>query len=655
MNNLEEAFEKLWYEKKPEEFEDFLEDQEEELEIKNEPKSPEEPSVEEVSDLCNEWILKTLNPEKSDLKKINSEEFNKKFSEFDKIFLPENTENLTDLWKQIYELWRFKNLFSSCEIWKVFIENKWKKNSFELKSKDWYNIFEVKNNTLFWWYSRFKDRKNEAVETFWFESEDQSLPPYVFIKDGDILDEKILRWLTKVDKVKFEENSYIFWKYYDIIKKSTLWKESTEKAMDKIDPRLFKYTLWFVDSSPQQSWEYSWPWYYWDVWDADIKEPCMDFKLLWIWYTTEEWLEELKKWTYKIEAPKISWRTIEEIEEDILKYKEELNKFKSEKNREIQYKKIKYLETTLEFMKKDWGILKDIKGLSLEKITKDKPIILTLDNKTNLEKIRTLLDWNTVALYTTWNFHWYFETLNAVWKFSKIEIPSINNYFSESDIKEWIKNILEKVFFSADSEYKDAYIKALKEKWFEVEKSWNSWFEARNSYKVIIPTKNQEVVILKIWKELDWKSFKEPKIWIYWFWEVGIMDLDKKLEVKSIMQEVEKKENIKKSQELINDFNDLSQDWITATIKVWWTEKYSFSDIPDNFYTIAEIKVANTQDYRQNRTHTYDYILLDKTKIIWKKFLNIKIPDNYKWIVIWKWWSNIKEVSQELWVRINIK
>lgn len=543
MNWLEEAFKKLWYEKKPEEFEDFLEDQEEELEIKKDLENPEKSLVEEVSVWFSEWISKTLNPENSDLKKINSEEFNKKFSESDKIFLPENTENLTDLWKQIYELWNFENLFSSCEIWEVFIENKWKDISFELKSKDWYKIFKINEKKLFWWYSRFRDREDEAKKVFWFEDERQSLPSYVFTKNDNILDEKILRWLTEIDKVKFEENPYISWKYYEIIKNSFLWKEAIKKTFDSINNK------------------------------------------------EEKLLKEIKE-------------------------------------------------------NKDWF---------LEKITKENPLILTLNNKSDLEKMNILLDWNIVALYSTWSFQWYFEILKSVWEFSKIEIPSYRNYFSELDIKKWIENILEKVSFSADSKYKDAYIKALKEKWFEVEKIWNSWFEARNSYEVLIPTKKQETVILKTWKELDWNSFKEEKIWIYWFWEVEVSDLDKKTEIEFIMKEVEKLENNKKSQEFINDFNNLSQDWITAIIKVWWIEKYNFSDIPENFYKIAEIKVWNTADHRQNRTHTYDYILLDKTKIEWKKSISIKIPDNYKWIVIWKWWSNIKNISQELWIRVNIR
>lgn len=527
MNNLEEAFKNLWYEKK--------EVVKEELE---------KSWVEEVLVLASEQISETLNPENENLnKKINSEEFNKKFSESDKIFLPENTENLTDLWRKIYELWSFENLFSSCEIWKVFIENKWKDVSFELKWKDWYNIFEIKWKSLFWWYSRYRDRENEAQKIFWFDNERQKLPLYLFVKDGENLDQEISRWLTKLDKVKFEENSYISWKYYETIKSSSLWKEGIEKAFESLDK--------------------------------------------------DE--EKLSK----------------EIEEN--------------------------------------------KDSFLENLTKEDPLVLTLNNKSDLEKFNNLLDWNIVSLYTTWSFHWYFEILKSVWEFSKIDIPPYENYFSESDIMKWMKNILEKVSFSADSEYKNAYIQALNEKWFKVEKIWNSWFASRNSYEVLIPTRKQESVIVKIWKELDWNSFKEKKIWIYWFWEVEVTDLDKKAEIESVMKEVEKIENNKKSQEFIDNFNNLSQDWVTGIVKVWWNEKYKFSDIPENFYKIAEIKVWNTLDHRQNRTHTYDYILIDKTKIEWKKSIDIKIPDNYKWIVIWKWWKNIKKISQELWIRVNIK
>lgn len=450
----------------------------------------------------------------------------------DSIFLPENTQNLTDLWKQIYELWSFESLFETTEISKVYIENKWKDISFVVKAKNWYSIYEIKAKDLFWWYSRYKDRRDKAQKIFWFDDEDQKLPLYIFIKDSYKIDQQISRWLTKIDEIKFEAKPdfYISWKYYKAIKDSNFWKEAIEKEVNS-----------------------------------------------------------------------------------------------------------------------------DNKELNFENVNFNNPIISTLNDKFILEKINILLEWKEVALYTTWSFHWYFETLKSTWIFNKIDIPSYDKYFSEFDIKEAIENTNKWVSFPADSDFKYAYIEALKKAWYEVEKIWNSGFDARNKYSVIIPNITKELHIIKIWSEINWESFKEKKIAYFWIWNVDTIDLEEKKKIEEIMQNVEKTEKSNQEQKFLNYFISKSLDnWISSIMKVGWNEEFQYP-IPDRFVKLAEIKVWNTQDHRQNKTHTYEVILLDKESVKWKTSVDIKIPDNYKWLVIWKWWANIKEISQRLWIIVNVK
>jgi hypothetical protein len=121
------------------------------------------------------------------------------------------------------------------------------------------------------------------------------------------------------------------------------------------------------------------------------------------------------------------------------------------------------------------------------------------------------------------------------------------------------------------------------------------------------------------------------------------------------MQNVEKTEKSNQEQKFLNYFISKSLDnWISSIMKVGWNEEFQYP-IPDRFVKLAEIKVWNTQDHRQNKTHTYEVILLDKESVKWKTSVDIKIPDNYKWLVIWKWWANIKEISQRLWIIVNVK
>lgn len=71
--------------------------------------------------------------------------------------------------------------------------------------------------------------------------------------------------------------------------------------------------------------------------------------------------------------------------------------------------------------------------------------------------------------------------------------------------------------------------------------------------------------------------------------------------------------------------------------------------VPDNYKKILSVKTENTQDHRQNLTHTYDniYIDTDKLKNV-KGTLHVDIPEDYMGLFIGKGGSHKKQVLEEL-------
>ena len=71
---------------------------------------------------------------------------------------------------------------------------------------------------------------------------------------------------------------------------------------------------------------------------------------------------------------------------------------------------------------------------------------------------------------------------------------------------------------------------------------------------------------------------------------------------------------------------------------------------------VYDMRVANTQDHRQNRTHTYKALIIDKSQVEGKKFLELEVPDSEKGLAIGRGGSNIKRVAEELGVKyIKVK
>jgi hypothetical protein len=87
----------------------------------------------------------------------------------------------------------------------------------------------------------------------------------------------------------------------------------------------------------------------------------------------------------------------------------------------------------------------------------------------------------------------------------------------------------------------------------------------------------------------------------------------------------------------------------------WWPEDFQYSDIPENYILVHERRIWCTQDYRRNMSHTYEVILIDKKLFDQKSYVKIQVPDQYKGLVIGKWWATIKSLSQKAGCTISIK
>ena len=54
-------------------------------------------------------------------------------------------------------------------------------------------------------------------------------------------------------------------------------------------------------------------------------------------------------------------------------------------------------------------------------------------------------------------------------------------------------------------------------------------------------------------------------------------------------------------------------------------------------------------------SHTYEVVLINKRLFEGKSYVKIQVPDEYKGIVIGKWWSKIKELSEKMSCTISVK
>ena len=137
---------------------------------------------------------------------------------------------------------------------------------------------------------------------------------------------------------------------------------------------------------------------------------------------------------------------------------------------------------------------------------------------------------------------------------------------------------------------------------------------------------------------------------------VEINDPEKVKEVLKIIESVKKEAKEKEIEDFIGEFKEKG-DGIFGVMNIGGYENYQ--EIPEGFKVLAKMRIANTQDHRQNLTHTYAVALIDTKEVeelkqLGKKMIKIQVPDNMKGLVIGKRGSNIKKASEELGVFIKV-
>lgn len=188
----------------------------------------------------------------------------------------------------------------------------------------------------------------------------------------------------------------------------------------------------------------------------------------------------------------------------------------------------------------------------------------------------------------------------------------------------------------------------LREQWCNLIHQWRSGFESRNSYIVCRDEKKEKKIAPLIIVGND-------AIWAWTLYEGEVLA---ESEVKIAMDEIERAK-----QELIRRRAEKMQTYITENTKGdisiisiwWWPEDFQYRDIPENYILINQRRIWCTQDHRRNMSHTYEIILIDKKHFDQKTFVKIQVPDEYKGLIIGKWWVTIKGLSEKLKCTISIR
>lgn len=252
---------------------------------------------------------------------------------------------------------------------------------------------------------------------------------------------------------------------------------------------------------------------------------------------------------------------------------------------------------------------------------------------------------------------WHIDYQEPVYR----KIDGISSLWSLSTIE------LESEWPSISADQKELY-DILHELWYLLEHRWRSGFASRNSYLVCKKyPKKQKVkapLVTQWWLEkenkikfwLEWNRVSSDN-YIVWTWKLYeweiILESEKK-EAEDAIKHAKQELANRRKQRLINEINQNKQ-WNISIISVWWwPESFSRWELPENYEVLSEKRIACTADHRRNRTHTYELVIIDKNLFVNKSFAKIKVPDQYKGIVIGKWWSKIKELCQKFGCKIKV-
>jgi len=594
-------------------------------------------------------------PDQDDVEKVIKEKvesLSEDLSRFDKIFIPENYSTFTEIGKKIYELGSFERMNNAVEVSNVEVTEKGNNFIIEFKPKEGWEIYSVDSDDLAGGYRAFRDREREAKNTFGFSGERELTPAYIFLQTGENIPEQIRRGLQKVESVSFRNGGYTNGKYYEVIKNFPKVEEAIKSKLESVDPRSLEYFFGTIDASVQEDWNLE----YWSCWGDsgyDLKNPCDDFKLLNIStnFDSETESDLLKDGHKKIFSPKVEKSAVE-IKEEYEKLELNLDQFKSPINREIQEKKIQYLKRVYEYVKKqeeEFASMKDNPELLSQFFLRgsmESPLEFN-HTKQDLEKLNLFLKDRIVSIYKTYSGSNYNEFVEAIGVYDGSES------FGSWEVRNAIKSIDSAVSFAQDTYAVGRIIKNLKEAGYEVEGVGRSGFKSRNSFAVILPKVETEAHIIKYGDAVNGKDFGfgYNKTWYCGKASVEVNDQNEREKVLKIIEEARREEKNEEIKEFVEEFKSKG-DGVFAVIDTGGREKYQ--SIPDRFKVLASMRIANTQDHRQNRSHTYANAIIDMEAIKDKKSITIKVPDNMKGLVIGKGGQNIKRISEELGLFIKV-
>ena len=188
----------------------------------------------------------------------------------------------------------------------------------------------------------------------------------------------------------------------------------------------------------------------------------------------------------------------------------------------------------------------------------------------------------------------------------------------------------------------------LREWWYNLIHEWRSGFASRNSYIITREDKKEKksAPLLIVGNDVVWTG----KIY------EGKALAESEVQAAKDALEAAKKELQNRRNEKMKAYIEETKKGDISIISVWWwPEDFSFWEIPENYEIISERRTACTQDYRRNISHTYEVILIDKAIFQGKWFVKIQVPDEYKGIVIGKWWSKIRGLSEKFACTISVK
>ncbi|MFZ2718363.1 MAG: KH domain-containing protein [Candidatus Absconditicoccaceae bacterium] len=211
--------------------------------------------------------------------------------------------------------------------------------------------------------------------------------------------------------------------------------------------------------------------------------------------------------------------------------------------------------------------------------------------------------------------------------------------------------------------------KILNERGYILEHRGRSGFSSRNSYLVCKKDPKKQKIKAPLVTEGGLERSDKMKFglegnrvssdhYVVWTGKIYEGEIILESEVKESEDAIEqaKQEVEKRRIQKLIEYIDQNKKGDISTISVGGgPESFSRRELPENYEVISEKRIACTADHRRNMTHIYQLLIIDKNLFEKKSFFKIKVPDEYKGIVIGKGGSKIKELSEKFTCKIKIE